>query len=238
VKLSNLLVGNSLYYEERDLEDYLESHPVETVADVGELQSRHYPIFKEQPIPHPYTWDTSAFEAEKMFIYLIDFGHAQRAGEQPTEDCFGALALRAPEVILWSDFGPGVDIWAVGCITFELLVGRWLFDPEEGEDWSVEDDHLAKIMELTGQRFPQSMLDRAKRRKQYFSDDGNLLKINKLIPTSLETAMANYSIPGLSEDEIGNAADFIRACLRLDYKERATAKELLNHPFLSNAFKC
>ena len=40
---------------------------------------------------------------------------AQRAGEQPTADCFGAFALRAPETILQSDFGPGVDIWAVGC---------------------------------------------------------------------------------------------------------------------------
>ncbi|KAJ6595963.1 kinase-like domain-containing protein [Mycena sp. CBHHK59/15] len=236
VKLSNLLFGNSLYYNDKDLERYLESHPVETVGDF-ELKGRRYPIL-EQPIPHPYAWDTSAFEVEKMIIYLVDFGHAQRAGEQPTADGFGALALRAPEVILWSDFGPGVDIWAVGCITFELLVGRWLFEPEEGEDWSIDDDHLAKMMELTGQSFPQSMLERSKRSKQYFADDGNLLRINELIPSSLETAMANYKIPGLSEDEIKKAAGFIRACLRFDYKERATAKELQDHPFLADAFKC
>ena len=41
---------------------------------------------------------------------------AQRAGEQPTASCFGAYALRAPETILQSDFGPGVDVWAVGCL--------------------------------------------------------------------------------------------------------------------------
>ncbi|KAJ7211713.1 hypothetical protein GGX14DRAFT_394031 [Mycena pura] len=53
-------------------------------------------------------------------------------------------------------------------LTFELLVGRY---PEEGEDWSIGDVHLAKITELTGQRFSQSMLNRAKRSKHYFSDD-------------------------------------------------------------------
>ena len=48
----------------------------------------------------------------------------------------------------------------------------WLFNPEAGEDWTMEDDHLAKMMELTGQRFPPSMLERAKRRNEYFDDAG------------------------------------------------------------------
>jgi len=52
---------------------------------------------------------------------------AQRAGEQPTADCFGAFALRAPETILQSDFGPAVDIWAVGCIVRRFLFGHSLF---------------------------------------------------------------------------------------------------------------
>lgn len=55
---------------------------------------------------------------------------------------------------------------------------------------------------------------------------------------SLETAMANYKVPGLAEDEIKKAADFIRACLRFDYKERATAEELKGHAFLADAFRC
>lgn len=50
--------------------------------------------------------------------------------------------------------------------------------------------------------------------------------------------MANYKVPGLAEDEIKKAADFIRACLRLDYKERATAEELKGHAFLADAFRC
>lgn len=103
------------------------------------MEGERYPIIKSQPIPNDYVWDTNAFEAEKMIIYLTDLGHgqclscaylqlsslmdptAQRAGEQPTANYFGALGLRAPETTLQSDFGSAVDIWSVGCIV------RWLF---------------------------------------------------------------------------------------------------------------
>ncbi|KAJ3749044.1 kinase-like domain-containing protein [Lentinula detonsa] len=230
LKLDNILFANTLYSDNRELERYLSANPVELEEDGSP---------KSQPIPHKWTYDTSAFEAELMSVVLIDLGHAQRAGVQPTADLFSAPALRAPEVILWSDFGSAVDIWAIGCLTFELLVGRWLFHPEAGEpDWSLEDDHLAKMMELTGQHFPPAMLARAKNRDKYFDKDGNLLRIPELIPVTLEQAMTNYKIPGLTEQDIKLAADFIRACLKFDYKERATATELTAHPFLEDALRC
>jgi serine/threonine-protein kinase SRPK3 len=115
------------------------------------------------------------------------------------------------------------------------------------------------IIELTGQTFPDKMLKRANLRKEYFDDTGmsaivhfgliskrtlhwhctgNLLRIPELIPVSLEAAMGSYKIPNLSEDEIHLAADFIRACLKFDYEERATAEDLQKHKFLANAFEC
>ena len=40
----------------------------------------------------------------------------------------------------------------------------------------MEDDHLAKMMELTGQRFSPSMLERAKHQKKYFDDAGTFCR--------------------------------------------------------------
>ncbi|KAJ4484003.1 kinase-like domain-containing protein [Lentinula lateritia] len=229
VKLDNILFTNALYSLDDAMDTFLAANPAEIDGDSP----------RSQPIPHEWTYETEAFQAERMTVALVDLGHAQRAGEQPTAAGFSAPALRAPEVILWSDIGPKMDIWAIGCLTFELLVGRWLFDPEDAQpDWSVEDDHLAKMMELTGQKFPDTMLARAKERDKYFDKDGNLLRIPDLVPVKLEDAMANYNIPGLTKDEIELAANFIRDCLKFDYKERASAKELIKHPFLKNVFGC
>ena len=69
-------------------------------------------------------------------------------------------------------------------------MGHWLFNPEAGEDWSMEDDHLAKMMELTGQRFPPSMLERAKRRNEYFDDAGTSLRRT---PRSADSEGSNQS---------------------------------------------
>lgn len=54
-----------------------------------------------------------------------------------------------------------------------MLVGRWLFHPVDGgEEWTLEDDHLAKMMEFTGNRFSEAMLERAAGRDQYFNGEG------------------------------------------------------------------
>ena len=113
---------------------------------------------------------------------------AQAAGEQPTIEEFAPMGLRSPEEILHSYFGPKIDIWAVGCLvgyllnvpitrscesvqTFEFLTGRWLFHPEEGETWSLDDDHLAKMLELTGEQFNDTMLNFSLRKEDFFDDD-------------------------------------------------------------------
>jgi serine/threonine-protein kinase SRPK3 len=59
---------------------------------------------------------------------------------------------------------------------------------------------------------------------------GNLLRLELIPGQSIEAALAAYKT--LAEEEIPGAAAFIRACLRLDSSERATAKDLQLHPWL------
>ena len=101
---------------------------------------------------------------------------------------FAPVGLRSPEEILYSNFGNKMDIWAIGCLvgvikcvsrgssrqlfqTFEFITGRWLFYPEEGETWTLDDDHLAKILELTGERFDDTMLEFSVRKDEFFDED-------------------------------------------------------------------
>ena len=64
-------------------------------------------------------------------------------------------------------------------------MGRWPFHPEQGEDRTLEDDHLAKMMELTGQAFPTKMLERAKLRNEYFDGGGMSLHYSVAVPDEI-----------------------------------------------------
>jgi hypothetical protein len=61
--------------------------------------------------------------------------------------------------------------------TFELLTGHWLFNPVHGPTWRIEDDHLAKMMELTGERFSEETLARSQKRGDYFDEGGPCIVI-------------------------------------------------------------
>ncbi|KAF9495591.1 kinase-like protein [Pleurotus eryngii] len=230
IKLDNFLFTNEIFTSDKYLEDYLTGNP-------AQFDPTGAPTV--QPLASEWSFETSAFDAERMSVVLTDFSHAEWADQPPKAQMFCPPALRPPEVILEAGITTAVDIWAIGCLTFELLVGRWLFHPESGFLLPSEHDHLAKMMELTGQTsFPKSVLDRAKLRNLYFNKEGSLSRIPKLVPVTIEAAISNYNVPGLQEEDIREAADFIRSCLHLDGAKRKTAAELLKHSFPLGAFSC
>ena len=55
-----------------------------------------------------------------------------------------------------------------------MLVGRWLFHPVDGgDDWALEDDHLAKMLEFTGEQFPATMVSKDQScGERYFDEEG------------------------------------------------------------------
>jgi len=119
--------------------------------------------------------------------------------------------------------------------TFELLTGQSLFAPQSDQTWSV-DDHLGKMMELTGETFSETMLVRSRNREEYFNEHGKLFRINQLSGSvTLEQALINRDV---SEAEAVPAAAFIRACLRLNPAERSSASDLETHAWLEMAFMC
>ncbi|CAN6203682.1 unnamed protein product [Urochloa humidicola] len=55
----------------------------------------------------------------------------------------GTLLYRSPEQLAGRrDYGPGVDVWALGCVMAELLTGEHMFDA------ATEEDMLARVTEL------------------------------------------------------------------------------------------
>ncbi|KAJ2157077.1 serine/threonine protein kinase, CMGC, dual-specificity [Coemansia sp. RSA 552] len=81
---------------------------------------------------------SSCFETERVYTYIQ------------------SRFYRAPEVILGLPYGPGIDMWSLGCIVAEMLTGYPLFPGEN------EREQLASIVEVLGPP-PAYMLERAPR---------------------------------------------------------------------------
>ncbi|KAF9514809.1 hypothetical protein BS47DRAFT_1328588 [Hydnum rufescens UP504] len=202
-----------------------------------ELKGQSYPILHSQPITPCVRWDDDQLRAENWSISLINLGHGLHPGKDPLPIRVSPPELRSPEMILGAGYNTKLDIWALGCLTFELLTGVLLFAPEGNSDWSYEDDHLAKMHELTGDSFSKSFLDRAALSKDYFEPDGTLARIPDLTPTPIESILQQYSALLLEED-LKPAADFIRACIRIDPEERPPAETLVGHEWMRGALTC
>ena len=61
------------------------------------------------------------------------------------------------------------------------MTGDYLFDPQAGQVWSREEDHLALIIELLGD-FPKFMYNSGKSALNYFDKKGKLKRIKSLKP--------------------------------------------------------
>ncbi|XP_021769192.1 serine/threonine-protein kinase ppk5-like [Chenopodium quinoa] len=135
-------------------------------------------------------------------------------------------SYRAPEVILGLSYGPKIDIWSLGCIMAELCSGEVLF-PNDGVVML-----LARTISLLGP-IDLEMLLRGEETHKYFTKEFDLFHINE------DTNQMEYIIPEKSSLEqhlpVSDAGfmDFLRYLLQINPRGRPTARQALEHPWLS-----
>ncbi len=89
-------------------------------------------------------------------VKLTDFGLAHAADhfeDGKVETAWGTPQYMAPEQLrgLWRHYGPWTDIYALGCMAYELVCGRW---PYGGETvWEIGEGHLEKEIPPVTPRF-------------------------------------------------------------------------------------
>ena len=164
-------------------------------------------------------------------VKVVDLGNACWTFKHFTDD-IQTRQYRSPEVLLGADYDTSADMWSLGCIVFELLTGDLLFDPRSGSKWDREEDHIAMMIELLGD-FPPSVYNVGKRCHQYFTKRGHLHNISELKYWSLDEVLKDKY--RFSEKDAKEIAGFIIPALNVDPKKRATAKQCLENPWLSDA---
>lgn len=104
-------------------------------------------------------------------IQIIDFGSAIFDDEYHSS-IVSTRHYRAPEIVLGVGWSFPCDMWSVGCILVELVIGEPLFKTHDNLE------HLAMIEKVCGRRIDKSMvlLSKAKENEcgsQYFTEEYN-----------------------------------------------------------------
>ena len=141
----------------------------------------------------------------KSSIRIIDFGHSCFTN-QKIYDYIQSRFYRAPEIMLQCGYGTPIDIWSLGCVVGEMLLGVPIF---QGND---EQEMIASIITVLG--MPPERLIKKSRAK-------HLLTNYSLTPgiMPLRTIFSEF------ETEI---IKFLETCLQWESEERVTAQEGLN----------
>ena len=160
-------------------------------------------------------------------ITIADFGAACTEDDSYEGD-FGTRYYRAPEVILGGRVTNKVDIWAAGCILYELIVGEFLFDPVKDKNKSRDYYHLLEMTKVSG-GFSKKFLKTTKYSKKYFDSNGDLRDTEYREFYDWDELLEKIE----NIDERTQVIDLLKKMLSLNEAERINATNILQHPWLN-----
>ena len=139
---------------------------------------------------------------------------------------------RAPEIILGCDFSTQTDMWSVGCLTFELATGTFLFDPKVNpsvtDESSMDAQHLIDITAVIGPPSPGWLTRSAGLHTATFFDSRGRFRFGDL--ESVPRRKLDKELePFVGTGAAVALANMIHWCIQWDPEQRATADMLLTH---------
>ncbi|CAL8320538.1 unnamed protein product [Boreogadus saida] len=176
-------------------------------------------------------------------VKIIDFGLSIHVSQAEIGRHFGTLWYRSPEVMLGLPYTGMTDMWSLGCLTAELLIGDPIYPGY------TEYDMWAYIIQTHGE-VPDAMLEQGVKTPLCFTKGSlwrlktkrefrksTMIKVPKkdrprsFFYTSLEEVVESGYRPG--QPIPPSFKDLLKWMLHVDCDQRITPRTLLKHPFFS-----
>ena len=138
-------------------------------------------------------------------VKIGDFGISRMNDGRPLSKNVAALPYRAPECYS-NQYSKEMDIWALGCVLYELMTGHFLFDPKTSD------------MEMAKEIATQCHVD-----------------INQIITPEGYSQVPHGSIDKINSPECASCKDLLEKMLSVNKNERITIEGILEHPYYKEA---
>ena len=136
----------------------------------------------------------------------------------------------SPEIIFGLNYNESIDIWALGCLIFELATGDSLFKVKRDNNFSQNENYILKFIEILG-NIPKKMIMQLKNPKIYIDLYEKINKFKKIERTNIKNILIDKY--NFNEQEAQGLYDFLSLMFNYFPDERPSAKELLSHPWLN-----
>jgi serine/threonine protein kinase len=205
-------------YMERNLRELIISRQSKKFSE-GQIRCAMWQTLQGLAYMHKYGFFHRDLKPENLLVCgdtvkIADFGLAREIRSLPPyTDYVSTRYYRAPECILKStNYNSPIDIWALGCIMIEMYNHKPIFIGNS------EKEVLFRICSVLGTpnntTWPEGI--------------GLAKKIDLKFPTSPGIPLSQI-IPDASKEVL----DFLSNMLKWDPNKRATASDLLQHPYFT-----
>jgi len=166
---------------------------------------------------------------EKFEVKIIDLGLARELPEDNGNVILSGYVTtrcyRAPEVTLDLKYDKRVDIWSIGCIFAEILLGRQLFPGDNFAHWNK----ITQIIGSPGKEFLHRLPDGP--RKYIETQQQHVVRsFEEIFPDSMFPPPGDPKVRPLISAEAGR--DLLSKMLVIDPYARITVEAALEHPFV------
>ena len=168
-----------------------------------------------------------------FMLKVADLGNACFVDKQYSDD-IQTRQYRSPEVILGYPYSTPVDIFSLGVMFMEFMVGDCIFNPPRCKQKNSavirNEKQLALMISALQTPIPRFMIKQSKYGRHFFDPTCTLLRHARHVP--------EYSLKNIIEQTYGRVdpqyLDLIQKMLCLNPHQRITAHQALQHPFFES----